>query len=100
MKPSFAAEVFPDDRRLTGIQTPVRALVETVRQLPFSDGSRVVQTFVGGDTIAIPHKLGRQPVGWLVIDADAYWALARTEWDVNTITLNSFSAGTITLWVF
>lgn len=70
------------------------------KSFPINDGVRVVQTFVGGDTIAIPHKLGRQPVGWLVIDADAYWALARAGWDATTITINSFSPGTITFWVF
>ena len=45
---------------------------------------------LGSRRTTIRHKLGRVPTGWLQLDLTCPYALgaiARTEWDANTITL-------------
>lgn len=98
--PSFSAETFTDNAQLTRMQAPTRAIVQSIRANPFSDGVFVTHEFSGAVIDKIPHGLGRVPIGWLVTDANAYWAIARTAWDKNTITLDSFAAVKVTLWVF
>ena len=70
------------------------------------DGTRTegIRLSVGSNQIA--HKLGRQPVGWLIIDVtqeevtDSYPRLYRTNWDSRILTLTSDAESTIALWVF
>lgn len=53
---------------------------------------------------AIAHKLGRQPIGWIVVDlaGDFGPALRRTAWDTRTITLEHGGSADIivALWVY
>ena len=70
------------------------------KSFPINNGVSVTHTFAGAAIDTIPHKLGRQPVGWIVIDADSYVGIARTAWNAETITLDSYAAGTFTFWVF
>lgn len=40
--------------------------------------------------LAVPHKLGRQPVGWDIVDVQGgALAIERTAWDARTITLKN-----------
>ena len=70
------------------------------KSFPINDGVRAVQTFNPAQTVAIPHKLGRQPTGWIIIDSNTYPSVYRSAWDETTITLTSFNSGTFTFWVF
>lgn len=55
-------------------------------------------------SLAIPHKLGRRPTGWIVVDMQGGASgLFRDTWDDKTITIENPSATNATdlkLWVF
>lgn len=98
--PAFAAETFEDSQRLTRMQAPTRAIVSTLRGCPLVNGVMIQHEFTGAVIDTFAHKLGRVPVGWLVIDCDVYTALARPAWDAQTITIDSFAACNVTFWIF
>lgn len=52
-----------------------------------------------GDTV-VPHLLGRQPVGWDVIDQVGQATLCRSAWDEKSLTLNSSATCIVALEVW
>lgn len=48
----------------------------------------------------INHKLGRQPLGWIIVDQTASAEIYRTAWSNLTLTLNSSATASVALWVF
>lgn len=46
------------------------------------------------------HKLGKTPIGWTVVDANAGGNIYRVSWDDKTITLNSSTTRTLSIEVF
>lgn len=46
------------------------------------------------------HKLGRQPLGWIVVDKDADVRVWRTAWNSRTITLDASGSASISVWVY
>jgi len=93
--------------RVRKIEDVDRSLANVVNSLSRVYGSDIVDgvrtdeiDVEVGDNI-IEHTLGRQPVGWFVIDTvGAAPALYRKRWDSRTMTLNSDVAATLSLWVF
>jgi hypothetical protein len=100
--PAFAAESFPDSPQLTRMQGPTRAVVSTLRGCPLVNGAMVSHTFTGvAAAQSFAHKLGRTPVGWLVVDVDTPAAtFHRTAWNDQTITIDPSVNCTVTFWVF
>lgn len=46
------------------------------------------------------HGLGRQPVGWFIVDKTSALDVWRTDWDTRTISLDASASSTITIYVF
>lgn len=54
----------------------------------------------GSTPLTIDHLLGRQPLGWIVVDKSAAGSPYRTAWDTRTITLHANSAVTLSIYIF
>lgn len=67
---------------------------------PGGDGTFVGATLAAATPTRVEHSLGKQPSGWLVVDANAPVAPYRTAWDGTSITIQSATAATVTLWIF
>ena len=69
-------------------------------KLPLLDGRLIqnVPLVIGNNRIE--HKLGRQPLGWLIVDQTTASIIYRASWDKVSLTLNSSAVCTISLWVF
>ena len=63
------------------------------------NGRLITLTTSMGDN-TINHGMGKQPVGWAVVDKTANINLYRTSWDSKKLVINASAIATITLWVF
>ena len=48
----------------------------------------------------VPHRLGRTPMGWIVVDISAPTKVWRDAWDSSSITLSMELPTNITLLIF
>ena len=65
------------------------------------DGTLVAGIVLESGSNEISHKLGRQPIGWAVVDVQGVApALYRNSWNSRIIDIESDAAATISLWVF
>lgn len=65
----------------------------------FLGGQFLTGVSVSSSGTVISHKLGRQPLLWVICDQDTNTTVKRTAWNSNTITLESAANCTISLWV-
>ena len=63
-------------------------------------GLTITQTWGGAATITIAHRLGRQPVGWIITDRTTAATLHRSAWSATSISLAASGALTATLLVW
>ena len=71
---------------------------------PLQDGGTVEVDFVSG-TVVVPHKLGRKPRGFIVLQPQhsTYPYATAADWaarDANFLTLTAGAAFTSDVWVF
>lgn len=98
----FAREAV-EDVRDARVQETVRDVVSLLRDHPLTKQgwNTVTATFTAGQTKALDHKLGRQPIGWIATDVvTGDGAFRRTAWDTRTISLRAANACTATFLVF
>ena len=63
-------------------------------------GSTLTLTFPGAGVVVANHKLGRQPVGWVVVDKSATADVWRTAWTTTTISLQASAATAVSVVVY
>ena len=76
---------------------------ESMEVRGLSVGARAVTitaTATGAGTVVTDHKLGRQPVGWIVTDLTAAVTVHRSAWDANSISLVFSGAATVNVLVY
>lgn len=67
---------------------------------PFIGGSLLLDvSLISANPVSINHGLNRVPQVWVITDQDTLTTVKRTAWDLNTITLQSGSDCTVSLWV-
>jgi hypothetical protein len=64
------------------------------------DGVRSTSQLITSSGTEVVHSLGRQPIGWYILDRNAGETIYRTAWDTKTITLKATGAVTVDIWVF
>lgn len=78
------------DRQVNATQAAVREVAKAVNALGGTPVDSDAYAFATGETKVIQHKLGRQPVGWTLIDVTGgYPSFVRTAWNDKTITIVS-----------
>ena len=60
----------------------------------------IEQTVSITGSVAVAHKLGRQPVGWSLVDITAAATVFRAAWDSKFITLTASAPCAVTLRVW
>lgn len=95
--PQFKSDIVP----LQLMQSKWAPILNSVLELPSSSPSFLSNIAVTTGNNVINHRLGRNPVGYLVIDADAAVSIYRSApFNDLTLTLNSSGNATISLMVF
>lgn len=101
-KPTVPQTGLPSvDRAILRVNDAVQDALRTPLQCPLLDGVQVAVSIGTSDTV-VEHRLGRQPLGWFVVDSETSgaWSLRRSAWDERTLTLIATAAFTGAIWVF
>lgn len=85
---------------ITALQDATRATTGNLGKIPLLDGRLITDVAVATTATSIPHKLGRQPLGWVLTDQDTAATVRRSAWDAKHLTLIASAACTVGLWVF
>lgn len=84
-------------------QQNIKRFVKVLEDNPLLDGRLIEGQALAVGTTAINHKLGREPRGWILAriqgGAAAPW-VRETARNSQTLTLQSNTALTVSLWVF
>lgn len=82
-------------------QTQWKSILDIVLGKQIVDGVLLTNQVLKNGVNTINHKLGRKPVGWIIIDADAAVTPFRSQpWNEKTLTLTVGADVNICLWVF
>lgn len=93
------------DQDLNAVQTNIQEYVEPLTDNPILDGVLIQNiTLTAGTSTPVKHKLGRKPLGWVVVRKRA----ESTVWDTQdnnelptlTLELDCSANVTVDLWIF
>lgn len=89
------------DKDLEKVQENTRQFAVQLVGVPLLDGVllRDVSLVVGSGNKII-HKMGRVPIGYIVVDSSAATDICTSSKSTSHLTLNSSAAATVTIWVF
>lgn len=95
-------------KKLTGLEINLSKSVqyteEWIQQLSstqFLVGNTLEGTLTSAIAgISFDHKLGKQPLGWLLLDQDDSASIWRISWDDKTITFGSTATVGVKIWIF
>ena len=103
MIPAFRAIVATADVVVDVLNRSTRAIEATLRsieKIEILGGVLITSVAVSTTPVAIAHKLGRRPRGWVVVDDNTGVIVWRTASDAQFLTLDASASATISLWVF
>lgn len=92
-----------DDYNLTQIQNNIEEFSRPITNSEVIDGVLLEDiSLVSASTTSVPHKLGRNIQGWIVVRNDTNCAVWETtaSTDNEFIALNTSADTTVSLWVF
>lgn len=70
------------------------------RAIPFLDGRLIEDVVVTTSTVSIEHKLGREPLGYIITKQNADARIWYTSINELFLVLDSSATVTIDVWVF
>lgn len=70
------------------------------KDIPFLSGRRVQDIIVTTSTVKVDHKLGRMPLGYIILKQNADARIWYTAINDIQITFDSSATVTIDVWVF
>ena len=90
------------DQDLELLMQNVKKFAKVLEDNPLLDGRLIEDVdLANAVNTTIDHKLGRQPMGWIVTDhAGTGTLIYRISWDDKTLVLLAAAACTVGLWVF
>lgn len=96
-----ALPLFQDqDQTLMLLQTRWKSILDPLLKNSIVNGNQVNGVSINGQK-AIPHGLGRAPVGWFLTDINGASTVYRSAaFDANNLTLTSSANVTISIWVY
>lgn len=78
-----------------------KSILDPVIATPIIQGNLILNQVLMTGANVINHKLGRQQVGWFVVDQNASAALYRSQpFNSLTLTLTSSAPATVNIWCF
>lgn len=87
-------------RQVNKVQENVASALQQFITNPLLDGILSSSTSVGTSATRIVHKLGRKPLGWLVVQQDANAVVWQTSMDEEAVTVQASSAVNVTFYFF
>ena len=88
------------DIDLSRVQDRVDDAITPILTNPLIGGIFIEVSFPSAGTVDITHRLGRQPLGWVITDITAAASIHRVSWDSKTLTLESSAVTSIKLYLF
>ena len=64
---SFVKQIDPQNESITQTQSNVNTAVKQIANSPIIDGVLIKNIDVGTTDTVINHKLGREPLGWIIV---------------------------------
>ena len=64
---SFVKQIDPQNESITQTQSNVNTAVKQIANSPIIDGVIVENIDVGTTDTVVNHKLGREPLGWIIV---------------------------------
>ncbi len=64
---SFVKQIDPENQSITQTQSNVNTAVRQIANSPIIDGVLIKNIDVGTTDTVINHKLGREPLGWIIV---------------------------------
>lgn len=95
----FFKTIFFADDSVNRFQQNVKNTLDPITKTPIIDGILITGIVLTTTATNVPHKLGRQPLMWIIADQNTTTTVKRTAWDATTITLISGATCTVNLWV-
>jgi hypothetical protein len=92
-------DLYTGDKDLDRLTLGIKRYLAQLDSIPFLDGV-MMEAEVTTTATNFAHKLGRQPVGWLVVDRTEGPTIWRTDWSADFIKLQSSAEVSVKLWVF
>lgn len=90
-----------NNRDLMQVQDAVDQVLKPVLTNQLLNGVLIPNLSLTTTPVKFSHLLGRQPLGWFLVDDISGAAIYRTAWDARTISLRTTSGtNTISIWVF
>jgi hypothetical protein len=104
---SFVKQIDPNNRDVTQTQSNVNTAVKQIANSPIIDGVIIKDvSFVGANDTVVNHKLGREPLGFIVIgqkQGDVVFESTTTNNNRDKyLLLKKGTANTVTInfWIF
>ena len=64
---AFVKQIDPENQSITQTQSNVNSAVKQIANSPIIDGVVIKEVDVGTVDTVVNHKLGREPLGWIII---------------------------------
>lgn len=64
---SFVKQIDPENQSITQTQSNVNTAVRQIANSPIIDGVLIKNIDVGTTDTVVNHKLGREPLGWIIV---------------------------------
>lgn len=92
-------QINSQSREMQLFQSNVSSALNSLQQGPFFGGN-VVQVYLPKlNAVAIPHRLGRTPQFWIILDIDTQATVWRAAWDSTSLTLHASDITSVKLWI-
>ena len=72
---SFVKQIDPENQSITQTQSNVNTAVRQIANSPIIDGVLIKNIDVGTTDTVINHKLGREPLGWIIVRKNEAWEI-------------------------
>ena len=71
-----------------------------LQRVPFLNGNRIQSQTITTSTVRVEHKLGREPLGYIITSQSADARIWKVSQDELFLTLDASASVVIDLWVF
>jgi hypothetical protein len=93
-------DISMENKDANKIQLNLKQFFQQFNDLIFLQGRLLSDLDISTATTEVEHKLGRQPVGWFLVDKDATGNIWRVSWDDKYITFDVSANMNVSIWIF